>query len=487
MLKEVKNTENPNNLTSKQKLSFIVLINPLIPACGYKVDVSLLAIYIKAKFPIKYYKCNFRICENNYYRIVEDMKIIICNEIPDIYRKPNDIIACEKLLRMDGDLIIDEADLADEKYINFKNGILNVESMEFVSHKDNSTDLIFINQVDYNYNPETKRCKFADDFFESVTNGNKEDIDYLYQVLGVLISGYRSFKNILYFVGPKDTGKSVYMHIAERLLSNSDGTMDCSSLGLKFFADETSMELTSIIGKRANICAENPEFNLKNVTLLKQLSGGDRITIRVKYKDVVNFINSALLIFSGNTVPKFIVNDSTSISDRFLVYKFKSVIEKSKQIKNLADKMNMEYIIIKAINQLIVFLKNNQEFSVSEEVYNNREEQLKESDLIYRFYKEEILITDSVKDRISNKDLFKEYVNYLIVQGFLPLNYNNAPDLTKIKTTQHEFISEIKKLHGDNNFKRNISYDSVKADVFVKMAIKNDSKKTNATNKVINF
>lgn len=455
---------------------FIVPKDTKNPDKGNKVSIPFLAMYMKKKYDIKIYKGQFKILKNYYYSHVEDMKLLISREIPEEYRLPSNIRDCEELLGMDFDLALRDEDLADEKYISFINGVLNVETMEFCSYEEHEIkELVFINQVGYVYNPNAEACEYADNFFNSVTNGSKEDIDYLYQILGVLISGYRSFKNIFYFTGVKDSGKSVFMHLSENLLKNSDGTKDYSSIGLRTLTDETSKEFDRIIGKRANICAETPAMKIVNDTLLKQLSGGDSVNANVKFKSAVEFVNRAMLIFSGNTVPNFFVSDKSSISERMLIYKFKNAIPKNEQIKDLHKKINMEYVIQKAVEQLKVFIKNNQEFMVPQEIYENQEDMLMESDTIYKFFKECIVITSDQKNRISTQDLYESYINFMIAEGHLRKNqYDNKPDLNNFKITQYIFTSEMKKYIGPDKFKRNLSYKKGKADVFTNVSIKAD-------------
>lgn len=460
------------NSAIKEK-SFIIPKDSQKPERGYKVSVPLLSIYMKKKYDIRLYKNQFRILKNHYYSQIDDIKPIISKEIPEEYRMPSNIRDTAELLNVDFDLVLNDEDIAGEKYISFLNGVLDTSSMIFKPYNDESVSkLIFINQVGYNYNPKAKRCEFTDNYFNSVTNGSIEDINFLYQVLGVVISGYRSFKNIFYFTGVKDSGKSVFLHIAENLLTNTDGSRDYSSIGLRALADELSKEFAGIIGKRANICAETPAMNVSNDTLLKQLSGGDTVTANIKFKSPVDFVNKAMLIFSGNTVPNFFVSDKSSISERMLIYKFKNAIPGDKQVKNLDKKINMEYVIQKAVEQLQSFINNNQEFTIPDEIYENQEDMLKSSDTIYKFFKECIEFTGCSNDRISNKDLYTKYTKYLVKEGHIRTNYYGEPDLSGLKVTQYVFTSEIKKYIGDENFKRNLSYKNskyseIKADVFV--------------------
>lgn len=460
----------------KDQKFFLVPKNKSNPALGLKVNVSLLAMYMKRKHDIKFYKGQFRIFKNNYYSFIENMKTMISNEIPEIYRIPSNIRDAEDLLAMDHELTLHDDELAPERYISFRNGILNVELMQFREYDNPITKkLIFINQIGFDYNPKAAPCKYTDNFFEDVTDGKQEDINFLYQVLGVLISGYRDFKNILYFTGKKDTGKSVFLHIAELLLTNPDGTRDFSNIGLRTLTDETSKEFTRIIGKRANICGESPSIRISNDTLLKQLSGGDTVAAQVKFKESVEFINRAMLIFSGNTIPSVFVSDKSSISERMLIYEFKKAIPKSNQIKNLEKKISIPYVIKRAVEQLKVFVENNQEFIVPEEIYFNREKMLIDSDTIYKFYRECVTVTEDPRDRVSNSDLYDAYIDFLVDEGHLRISkWDGRPDLSKFKITPYIFTAEMKRYHGQDKYKRNLIYKNSKADCFINMTLDKD-------------
>lgn len=456
---------------------FLVPRNKSNPDSGLKVNVSLLAMYVKKAYDIRVYKQQFRVKRNNYYFHVENMRALIAHEVPEVYRIPSNIKDCEELLLMDKELILRDEELADQRYISFTNGVLNVENMEFKPHSDEVTQkLVFINQVGCNWNPDVKTDEITDLFFHSGTNGNEEDIKYLYQMLGVLISGYRSFKNIFYFYGERDTGKSRYLALAELLLTNPDGTQDFSNIGLRVLTDETSKEFSRIIGKRANIAAETPDIRITNDTLLKQLSGGDQINAQVKFKESVDFRNSAMLIFAGNTVPQFFVSDKSSISERLLIYKFKNRIPKEAQIKDIEKKMNLEYVAVRAVKELREFINNNQEFNVPGEIEEHREEMLQDSDTIYKFYKTCVIETDNPKDRISNTDLYDKYIRFLVDEGHLRTTWDDKPDVSKLKITQYVFVSQMKKYHGESRYKRNLAYKGSTADVFIDLKIRNKAR-----------
>jgi P4 family phage/plasmid primase-like protien len=441
------------------ELYYLVPKNQNKPDGELKVNVSLLAIYLKEKYRLKVYNGQLRVLKNNYYQLIDNPKQFIGSQIPEIYRVPKNIEDCEKLINYDGDLILKDKDLAPEKYIAFKNGILDTETYAFIGHYEPEAEsLIFINQVDYNWNPFALPDQKTDDFFNSVTNGNQEDIDFLYQVLGVVMSNYRDFKNIFFINGVKDSAKSQFIHLCELLLTNSDGEKDYSSIALKTFTDETSMELIGIVGKRANICGETPPLKISNDVLLKQLSGGDTVTLQRKFMDSIAFVNKAMLIFSGNAVPQFFVSDKSSIGERMLIYNFKTAIPQEKQIPNVYKTLNMEYIIVKAVEQLVKFVNNRQHFTIPSEIHRNREEMERESDSIYRFYKDCVVITDDDRHRVSCTDFYNYYLTYLVDDGVLPETWDHKPDTSRFKMTKRTFVIKIKDLVGEGRYKRSVTY-----------------------------
>lgn len=446
----------------KEKYPFLVLRNKQKPENGFRVEVPLLAIHIKNNYDIKIYNGQFRVYRNHYYSLVEDMQVLIQSEVPDEYIVPKNIQDVEQILLKDHRLLLKEKDLASDDYICFNNGVLKLSEKKLYDFEDKEVkDLIFIHKTQFDYDENTEPDEITDNFFNSTTKGNKKDIDFLYMILGVLISSKRSFKNIFYLNGVKDTGKSVFLLIAQNLLTNDDGTKDYSNVGLRTLTDENSFEFCQIINKRGNFAGETPDMSISNDTLLKSLSGGDEITANRKFKEPISFKNKAMLIFSGNTIPKFFTSDKSSISERMLIYIFKSQIPKDKQIKGLENKVDYKYIVRRAIEQLYVFIDNNEEFIVPDEIEANREQLLIESDTIYKFFKEKIKIVDNQNSRVSVKDLYKQYLYFMVEEGHIPTDYYGKPDEKRLKITQYKFTSEIKKYIGEQNYKKNLSYRGI--------------------------
>ena len=199
------------------------------------------------------------------------------------------------------------------------------------------------------------------------------------------------------------------------------------------------------------------------------------MTLYQKFLGAIAFKNKAMLIFAGNTVPNFFVSDKSSIGERLLIYKFKTAIPKEKQIPKVYKTLNMEYIIVKAVEQLIKFVKNNQQFTIPDEVRSNRELMERESDSIYRFYKDCVVYTDNKDHRINSADLFTAYQYYLMDEGSIPKDpYTLKPDGRHVKLSQRSFIGKIKPMIGEGCYQKNLLYyDGKKEHCFTGIQLQN--------------
>ena len=106
------------------------------------------------------------------------------------------------------ELIVDEEIINSKKlYINFTNCVVNVTNGEIY---DQSLDYCFTNYVNADYPINFKaRGDTFESFIEKITGRDLSLYKRLQEVFGYIISDIRDLKIILYFVGPKDSGKSV--------------------------------------------------------------------------------------------------------------------------------------------------------------------------------------------------------------------------------------------------------------------------------------
>lgn len=417
-----------------------------------KIHTPMLTLYIRLKYDLKYYNGTFRIYKNGYYALVDDIKRLVYSEIPDHLKDYKYCKSVEDNLSIENKILLKDYELAGPRYISFKNGVLDLKTMKLLDH---SKELLFVNQIPHNYNPEPDICEYTEAFFKNACGDSQELRNFLLQIIGVTISEFRGFKNWFFFTGKKDTGKSTYLKIIQQLLTNDTGEKQYSSIPLSSLQNTESMEIWPIFGKKANIVSETSPEPIRDDTVLKTLtSGGDTLKANKKFSDPIEGVPKAILLFAGNNIP-LIWNkgDKTALIERLLIYNFKHQIPKEKQIVNIEKKINYEYLIKLALDQLILFIKNKQKFIVPEEVLEMQQEVMKESDDVYNFIS--TYIVDGF-DRISYKKLYELYKYWCFdIQGI-----TKSFDINPL--TQRQFNKEIRRHLGHKVGERLIFEDKNK-------------------------
>lgn len=199
----------------------------------------------------------------------------------------------------------------------------------------------------------SSRGKNFEKFMSKITGDNPYLYDRLQGIFGYVLSDIRDLKIILYFVGPKDSDKSVVINLLEELVGKQFSTnLSIHDLNEKF-------RLGKLYKKKLNCCGETGEINLKRTDIIKAVSGNDTILAEEKNISPFSFTNKAALLFAGNDLPKIVGLDKTrAFSDRLIIVPFNFPTEKSEQDIDLVNKLIEEksYIVKWAIEGLIRLL-----------------------------------------------------------------------------------------------------------------------------------
>ena len=173
------------------------------------------------------------------------MKGLIKACIPLEWQKVKDINEVLNLLYTDLKFVPIEDLNNDENIINFKNGILHLDTMELTPHSSKYLSTIRI-PCNYYKDVPSPETHYFDKFMDDLTEGNAELKQLLLEVMGVVISnvyGYR-MKQAVFQIGDGNTGKSRLKVLLTTLL----GKENCSSIDLKML--ETQFGKIQLFNKR---------------------------------------------------------------------------------------------------------------------------------------------------------------------------------------------------------------------------------------------
>ena len=328
--------------------------------------------------------------------------------------------------------------------MNFKNGVLNLNDMNFMEHSPKFRSSI---QLPYSYNKEAKCPRFME-FLSEIFLGDKEMIDVIQEIMGYCISCDNEAQKFFIFYGQGSNGKSVLCELLRELA----GRENCSSLSIKDLGQRFSV--ADLEGKPLNLSTENESANGRayNSQYIKAISGGDFIKAEKKMKDVYTFQPFCKLIFSANNYPKF--NDySFGFYRRIMVIPFEATFDKESGTADvhLLDKLQAELpgILNFALEGLMRLRKNGYVFSRAAKIENSLKWYRQAMNPYRAFFDEYITFTKNDRNRIKCSDVWKRFCEWAAENGQAESRYVSANKFwSELKKAVPELSGRFKKSNG---------------------------------------
>lgn len=348
---------------------------------------------------------------DGYYKMVTNEEIkgfikrYICDFDTSIVRM-NDVNEVFNNLMTDLNFKYDEAINSDENIINFKNGLLYLDTMTL---KEHSPGVLSTIQIPCDWNNSPTDTTVFNDFMDTFCNKNSELKKFLLQFMGVCLSnirGYR-FKKALFMVGAGNTGKSQLKSLTEMLL----GKNNCSGADLNGL--EERFGTSNLYNKRLVGNSDMSFMSVRELKMFKQITGGDAISVEFKGKSSFNYVYRGLLWFCMNALPKFGGDKGDWVYDRIIVVNSTNVIPPEKQDKTLLEKMfsEREGIVYLAVTAMKEAIKNGYNFSVPDVCLENGLSYKEENDSVAMFYRQCCTLRPDGKviDNCTTKKVFEVY------------------------------------------------------------------------------
>ena len=390
-------------------------------------------------------KPDFYLYEHGVYKLksLEELKALIKSYYLEPYKYYNSSFVDNKyILKVCNSLytdyfrFVDSTELnQDENIINFRNGLLYLDTMELKPHSSSIYSTI---QISCNYNPNNVNAPIFNDYLDTLTNSNEDIKRVLLEVMGIAISNIKGYKmkKALFTIGKGDSGKSQL-----RLLTNELIGLENTS-GIDLDTLEERFGTSAIYQKRVIGSADMGFMNVKQLRTFKQITGGDAINCEFKGGAFFSYIFDGVVWFSANEMPRFGGDKGDWVYNRMIIVKCDNVIPIEKQDTHLVKKMHLEgeaivNMLIPHINDVI---KNNYKYHVPEECIANREEYKKENSLV-KLFLDECTEPRKVYDSCTTKkmyDVFKAWCG------------DNARGYTP---TNQEFRKELVNIYGVNDIK----------------------------------
>lgn len=267
---------------------------------------------------------------------------------------------------------------ADAKYINFRNGILNLETGELQEH---APDIVTINQVPHNLNPAAK-SDLLEGFLTDIAAGDNEVKALLEEIAGASLYRGTLFDTMPILTGSGCNGKSTFIS----MLQNVVGVGNWSAVDIRYFdTDVNKFRVKELQGVTVNFSDDSSDLYIKDSSNLKKIISGNTISAEGKGKDAFNFNPYATVVISVNEMPR-IKDAAGATTRRFLMVPFEAKFENPdyEMGKKLAAEEVAEALIVLGVNALQRVLKANS-YTIPEKSRAALEEYKQENDSVKYF------------------------------------------------------------------------------------------------------
>ena len=191
-------------------------------------------------------------------------------------------------------------------HLNVANGIVDLRSGAVVAH---DRTWFFTKYIDIDFDPNADRT-VIDAFMATITAGDLDLTQYIKRAAGYSVTG-RTDEHCLFFAyGNGKNGKSTFMNMLSMVMGDYATTTSVEALlDINAKGEGASPYMARLPGKRLAMAQEMPEGRRMNESLVKSITGGDRIATRGLYKDVFEFTPTHTLWVSGNHKPRIAGTD----------------------------------------------------------------------------------------------------------------------------------------------------------------------------------
>ena len=389
-----------------------------------KVNPGLLKACIRENLSYKTVDGVYYWYENGYYKHMDKnaVKAKISDYMPEEIAGDNLLNNVYNLMLADTSHMANEKDFnTNEKYINFKNGLYNIDTKALEPH---NADILYTRQVNTEYIEGSTITeyhtftKFIRDLCKSADGGiDWQAYKALQEVAGLAISniyGHKTKKAVFLYSPVGNTGKSQFLGLLGHLI----GQENITSIPLQNMNEDKGRFAFANAGLvRLIMNGDQSKADIKDSSTFKSVTGGDAIKVEAKGKDIKALVFKGLVLIACNDLPYIADDKGEHIYRRMYIIPCTHTIEEKERDPNILDKMIKELpaIVNWAIEGLHRLKANNYNFTEIAAGNQYIEDYRKNSDTVFGFLSDEgYTITKDPKDKISKKRLLEQYNQYCI-------------------------------------------------------------------------
>ena len=187
---------------------------------------------------------------------------------------------------------------ADVMKFNCLTGTLDLTTGQLYEHR--REDMI-TKLAPVEWNPDAT-CPTWDAFLDRIFEGNTDVIAYVQRVVGYCLTGSVEEEVLFFLYGTGQNGKSKFREAIQWMMGDYSRPCDFTSFVVRN-GDGPRNDIAGLVNVRAAMVSEVADNRRLDEALIKELTGGDKISARFLNEEFFDYYPRFKLIFAGNHKP----------------------------------------------------------------------------------------------------------------------------------------------------------------------------------------
>lgn len=308
-------------------------------------------------------------------------------------------------LKSSSALFIDTQFKNNNRYINLLNGMYDLCEERLRPH---SPEYLSTHQFGFTYN-ENANCPLFKDKLSEILSNRDDVIDYVKSLMLYFMLETYEDQKIFIFTGKGRNGKSLLANLFTEIIGNKY----VAHQHIENLANGKHYSVFQLMNKLLNISSESGYEEI-DTNILKNLSGGDKISARQIREKPVQFSNHARILILTNSLP-VVKSIDQAFLDRLRIVDFRERFDDpAKMDPNLLNKLKSEipgiFNYIKGMYREMYNENTGILLKTPEEIRANNDKFKNEMDSFLGFYSQHIIVDPNSGTQL--KDIYTKYSEY---------------------------------------------------------------------------
>lgn len=289
----------------------------------------------------------------------------------------------------------------DDMLLNVANGYVDLTSRELYKHDINK---MFSQIANTDYSEKMQPAVWLD-FLNDIFAGDKAVIRYIQKALGYSLTGSTREQVMFILFGKGRNGKSIFVETIAEILGDYSNNMQAKSLMVKK-NDNVNTDIARLSKARFVTSSEPNEGFRFDEGLIKQITGGDKVTARFLYAEEFEYTPKFKIWVSTNHKP-IIRGTDDGIWRRLVLIPFDVQIPEEKVDKDLKYKLLREAPAILNWMAEGAYMWMREGLELPEKLKDAGQTYRTEMDVVEQFIQEKCKRAEDVRE--TGKALYEEY------------------------------------------------------------------------------